>query len=383
MFRKLILTISSLILFAGISGAQVRVRLFANQSPESAVFTVTTGAYEFNSYNGVSLVADKDETIIIARYNGKLAVKIRDRKGFLCDSLSFVGRTGKDFFSLRINGSQPVRKYYSGDLYCFPDMATLLFINSCNIESYISGVVETEGGTGKSIEYFKTQAIIVRTYLYRNFDRHIADRFNVCDNTHCQAFNGLSFDPVIGRAVSETGGLVILDKDSTLIISAFHSNCGGETSSSEDVWLRKQPYLKKVIDPYCLTSRNATWVKKIDVHDWLIMLGKSGYKGSNDDPSLLGFSQKTRMLDYVTGTFKMPLLNIRAYLNLRSTFFSVVPRGDSVILMGRGYGHGVGLCQEGAMVMAEKGFSYKQIIDFYYTGVIITDIKNAVILPSN
>lgn len=383
MFRKLILTIFSLILFADISEAQVRVRLFANQSPESAVFTVIAGAYEFNSYNGFSLVADKDETVIIARYNGKLAVKITDTKGFLCDSLSFRGKTGKDLFSLRINGSQPVRNNYSGDLYCFPDLATLLFINSCNIESYISGVVEAEGGTGKSIEFFKTQAIIVRTYLFRNFDKHIADRFNVCDNTHCQAFNGLSNDPVIDRAVSATMGLVILDKDSSLINSAFHSNCGGETSSSEDVWLSKQPYLKKVIDPYCLTSKNATWVKKISTHDWFIMLEKAGYKGSTDDPSLLGFSQKTRMPDYITGTFKMPLLNIRTYLNLRSTFFSVIPQGDSVVLKGRGYGHGVGLCQEGAMAMAEKGFSYKQIIDFYYTGVIITDIKNAVILPSN
>ena len=70
-------------------------------------------------------------------------------------------------------------------------------------------------------------------------------------------------------------------------------------------------------------------------------------------------------------------------MNLRSTFFSVVPEGDSIILKGRGYGHGVGLCQEGAMVMAAKGFNYKQIIDFYYSGVIISDIKNAVILPSN
>jgi stage II sporulation protein D len=52
--------------------------------------------------------------------------------------------------------------------------------------------------------------------------------------------------------------------------------------------------------------------------------------------------------------------------------------GDTVIIHGKGYGHGVGLCQEGAMVMAAKGYTYSQIIDFYYTGVRITDIKNAV-----
>jgi stage II sporulation protein D len=72
------------------------------------------------------------------------------------------------------------------------------------------------------------------------------------------------------------------------------------------------------------------------------------------------------------------LWQVRSDLNLRSTFFSLTVEGDSVILKGRGYGHGVGLCQEGAMVMAAKGFDFKKIINFYYTGVIITDIKNAI-----
>ena len=57
--------------------------------------------------------------------------------------------------------------------------------------------------------------------------------------------------------------------------------------------------------------------------------------------------------------------------------------GDSVILNGKGYGHGIGLCQEGAMSMADKGSDFKQIIDFYYTGVIISDIRNAVAMSKN
>lgn len=72
---------------------------------------------------------------------------------------------------------------------------------------------------------------------------------------------------------------------------------------------------------------------------------------------------------------------MRSDLNLRSTFFSLNAKNDSIVLTGRGYGHGVGLCQEGAMMMATKGFKYPEIIRFYYTGVIISDIKNAVALP--
>ncbi len=86
------------------------------------------------------------------------------------------------------------------------------------------------------------------------------------------------------------------------------------------------------------------------------------------------------MTDYKAGSFSLPLKTIRSDLNLRSTFFSVYVSGDSVILKGRGYGHGVGLCQEGAMEMAAKGFSYRKIIRFYYSGVFISDIKNALIL---
>ena len=125
--------------------------------------------------------------------------------------------------------------------------------------------------------------------MYKYFDKHLPDKYNVCDNTHCQAFNGLSTDTLINRAALETKGLVILDKDSTLIISAFHSNCGGETASSEDVWLSSQPYLKGVIDPYCRSSRNSVWEKKISINDWLEFLRKSGYKGKTDDPSVFSF----------------------------------------------------------------------------------------------
>jgi stage II sporulation protein D len=77
------------------------------------------------------------------------------------------------------------------------------------------------------------------------------------------------------------------------------------------------------------------------------------------------------------------LRTIRNDMNLRSTFFSVASEGDSIKLKGRGYGHGVGLCQEGAMVMASKGFNYKQIIDFYYFGVIISDVNNSKIKNTN
>ena len=360
--------------------AQVKIRLFAVQSPESAIFSVTKGSYEINLFNGNILKVTINDPVLLMKYDGKVVLKKRNSNGYICDSLAFSGKTGDDYFSLRLNGGLSARQFYSGDLQCFPDMETLVLINTCDIEKYISGVVMAEGGTGRNLEYFKTQAIIARTYMYKYHDKHISDRYNVCDNTHCQAFNGLSSDTLLTEAALETSGLVILDNDSNLIVAAFHSNCGGETSSSADVWLSGQPYLKRVKDPYCINSRSASWQKKISGKDWEEYLRKSGFNKKVDSYSSLNFVQESRLVDYKTGSFSIPLRTMRLDLNLRSTFFSVFASGDSMILKGRGYGHGVGLCQEGAMAMASKGFNYREIINFYYSGVIISDVKNAVAL---
>jgi len=363
--------------------AQVSIRLFADRFPESAVFSVSEGRYEVDFFNGEKSTVNKGKPVIITRYDNRLAIKADGSDTYICDSVMISGKTGNDLFSLRLNGGNSVRQYYSGDLKCFPDLGTLVLVNICDVEKYIAGVVRAEGGSGRNIEYFKTQAVIARTYMYKYLFKHLPDRYNLCDNTHCQAFYGITSDSVINRATLETKGQVILARDSTLIISAFHSNCGGETSSSEDVWLSGQPYLKSVRDPYCSSSRNARWEKSFTKNEWLSYLKKNGYKGTSVDQLPFSFVQLSRQSDFRAGSFSIPLRTIRTDLNLRSAFFSVADSGESVILKGRGYGHGVGLCQEGAMAMAVKGFNYIQIIDFYYTGIFVASIKDAVLIPED
>jgi stage II sporulation protein D len=377
MFRKFIYIQFLLIFLPRPVPGQVRIRIFADQKPSSAVFTVIHGKYELDVYDGKSIPMSGDETVILAMYNGKIAVKARNSMSFMCDSLTLKGITGDDKFSFRINGGSQVRQNYGGDLQCLSDLGVLVFINNSDIEQYIAGVVRTEGGPGKNIEFLKSQAVLARTYMYEHFERHIIDRYNLCDNTHCQAFNGVTDDSLIIRAALETRGLVIIDRDSTLVISAFHSNCGGETSISEDVWLSGHSYFKKVVDPYCINSRNATWRKSIPVSEWEAYLKKSGFVADGKTTQSYNFSQLSRQSDYKLASFSLPFRQIRNDLDLRSSFFSVLREGDSIIFKGRGYGHGVGLCQEGAMVMAARGFNFRDIIGFYYYGVVITDINYA------
>jgi stage II sporulation protein D len=378
--KNLILVVLLILIEPCILNAQVRIRLFTSNDPGYAIFSVVSGQYEINTYAGQTIVLKNGEMAMISEYDGRLAIKTRNSAAFACDSVIFNGKTGNDSFTLRVNGKAPSRQLYTGDLQCIPDMETILLINICDIESYIAGVVKVEGGSGKSIEYLKTQAIIARTYMYKYLNKHIQDRYNLCDNTHCQAFNGITTDSLIKRASYETKGLVILGPDSTLVIAAFHSNCGGETSPAEFVWLTGQPYLKRAIDPWCRSSRNATWTKTISIDRWTDYLSNAGFKGNISDRSQFNFSPESRQNDYRAGTFSYPMRQIRTDLNLRSAFFTLSVVGDSVIFNGRGYGHGVGLCQEGAMVMAARGYNYGQIIGFYYSGVGIVDIKGVEVM---
>jgi stage II sporulation protein D len=351
---------------------QVKIRLFSEKQPSSTLFAVTKGSYTFESYNGERSQLREGDYLVISLSNEKLGVKNGTAPAFYCDSISLVSNEEGGRFTLRINGQSPERRRYSGNLGCKPDMGTMVFINQVDIEEYVAGVVRAEGGPGRDKEYIKTQAILARTYLYKYIDKHIIDGFDLCDDTHCQAYFGITDDTSIVQAVEATKGMVIIDADSVPILAAFHSNCGGETARSEDVWLTGLPYLTKKTDPHCRSSNNALWEKTIPLGTWVEYLKNKGYNGTNINE--LNFTQTTRKPKYVAGEFSFPLTTIRTDFGLRSTFFSIKVRDDKIVISGKGYGHGVGLCQEGAMQMALKGYSYEDIIEFYYTGATISKV---------
>ncbi|HEX2919918.1 MAG TPA: SpoIID/LytB domain-containing protein [Bacteroidales bacterium] len=354
---------------------RVSIRIFADRQPASALFTVTMGEYLFSSFDGEVLSLKKNDQVLVSRYNNRLAIKTLQQRAYVTDSVMFSAVSVNCSFAVTLSGNEQVKQSYNGDLKCISDLGTIVLLNLCDENEYLAGVVLAEGGSGKYVEFFKTQAVIARTYMNKYLDKHSHDGYNLCDNTHCQAFRGLCRDTLIKRAVSDTRGLVILDKDSTLIISAFHSNCGGETASPEDVWLTKVPYLRKVSDPYCLSSRNAKWNKKLTIAEWDGVLKKLA--DIDTIPPQNTLLQNSRSAMYSIGSINVPLRDIRSALALRSTYFSVSQNGSDIILNGRGYGHGVGLCQEGAMSMAGKGFSFLEIIKFYYYEIFVLDISFA------
>jgi len=353
--------------------ADIRIGLISLDHPLSLTVNICEGNYEMLT-NGQHYYIHTDDNILIARAGNKVLITTASGNTILSDSLVLRSVNPEAFFSIRNNFKETDPREYYGNLVVSSDIESLMVINIIDTERYLSGVVLAEAGFRGNVEYFKTQAMLARTYLYLNINRHTLDGYNLCDNIHCQAYHGRAEVQVISDALNATRDLVLVNADSFLVFTPFHSNCGGQTQSSENVWLTSMQHLSGVVDPYCSQSRNARWVREIEVEKWISYLHEHGYRHLDNNELL--FKQLGRKRDYTAGSFSYPLINLRQDWGLKSTFFSTRLEGNTIILEGRGYGHGVGLCQEGARVMSERGFKMEQIINFYFQGLRIIDVDD-------
>ena len=364
-----------------INAANVSVRIFTTKVISSFIFSSVYSDYVL--YGDGSLIATCDSSGVFQMNieGDSIRVKTFERNIGKYASIKIYAKSADPVFKIRSLIPDTKIRTYDGNLEItlHPDKLQLLLINKVDLERYIAGVIESESGTRSSLEYYKLQAILCRTYLLANLNRHVMEGFEVCDDVHCQAYLSRSATNNIVESVLDTKGLVVVDNDLNLITAAFYSNCGGETCNSEDVWATSTTYLKSVKDTFCLFQRHAKWQRVIPMDDWKAYLDLKHKYPVDDSLRLLGatsFSQPNgRAIYFMDKNLKIPLKVIRADFKLKSTYFSIEQRGDSVVFSGRGYGHGVGLCQEGAMRMAILKYSYKDILNFYYRDVHLVDLS--------
>jgi stage II sporulation protein D len=171
--------------------------------------------------------------------------------------------------------------------------------------------------------------------------------------------------------------MVVVDPRIRLIHATFHSNCGGETMNAEDVWSKPEAYLVSTVDTFCTAAPHATWQRTIERAKWLGYL-RDRYKVNIADPAM--DSAATRFEPscrerYLGSLWPLvPLDEVRADWKFNSAYFSIRPQGEQLVFEGRGFGHGVGLCQEGAMRMAEQGWSFTDILHHYFADVHLVDL---------
>jgi stage II sporulation protein D len=376
--KKLICSLSFLFLLLPCSAEMLKVRILSHLKIASFLFTPDKGAYKVYGDNKEVFALDATGVLKITVIGDSIELKsVEHFIGRFCN-VKIAGQLEENAF--RIKSVNPDRKYryYQDNLTVVtdPESKCVRLINLVELDKYISGVVESEAGSRSTGEFYKVQAILARTYALSIIGKHINEGHDICDQVHCQAFYGRTKEEEILKAVNATKGVVVVDQDLNLITAVFHSNSGGQTVNAEDVWGKPTPYLRSVVDTFSQNMPNSKWTKKIAVEDWLSYLKiKHNFpvEDSIAKKMALTFYQDKRKNFIEARGVKVPLKTVRNDWLLRSTYFNIEEKNDSITFSGRGYGHGIGMCQEGAMKMAKLGYKYPEVIKFYYRNVQLID----------
>lgn len=370
MFRFLLMCLCSSIawfctaqnLRIGIAPTKKYTRIkFSNASSAYLVVADTTFIGTLNAVTALEvLLGEKGKMDVIfsgVRKNGFKNIKI-------------LATSCAQFLEFSASSPQVKSRAFEGDFEITSLLDRLLVVNEIDLETYLEGVIESEGGEGQKKEYYKVQAVISRTFALKSTTKHEQDGFNLCNQVHCQAYlhkrNG---SPIIDSAVLETEHQVLVSMDGAFAPTFFSANCGGETCDPAYVWNEPITGLNPMVDTFCTKTKQSNWIKRIDPTDWKTFFVEKYTFPVEDSMSYhLMFNSPSyhRKAFFIHPGYGIPMRDIREKFELKSTFFSVNLEENQVVLKGRGYGHGVGLCQEGAMVMARKGFDYTQILGYYY-----------------
>lgn len=259
-----------------------------------------------------------------------------------------------------------------------------------SLEQYVLGAMLSEvtpTGESESVatRVYEVQAIIARTYAVAHLGRHAAEGFDLCDKTHCQLYEPARvrtsrFAPAARSAVVATAGR-ILRFDRRPAEALFHSDCGGHTATPVDAWGGASlPYLPAVADELPEgTHRN--WQFVATAQEWTTILRRDprtdpggrvrGLRITRTDRS--GRATEVE----ITGTqtrrvsgavLRAAVTAVRGERSLMSTRFAIQATPGGFRLDGTGYGHGVGLCQVGAIARIRRGDSVDAILRHYYPG---------------
>jgi stage II sporulation protein D len=260
-------------------------------------------------------------------------------------------------------------------------------INELSFEEYVMGVLAGEIPGSWPMEALKAQAIAARTFaLYKqNQAKKISQPYDIENTALAQMYIGSRLvNQSIRQAVMETEGEILTYQDEP-IMAVFHSNCGGETTSAVDVWGQDKPYLRSVSCDFGNQGPHYKWKETLKVSDVvgklraanipiydIVQISSIEKDNSHRVIKLVLMDGDGRKKQVKGAVFRMAL----GPDVVRSTRFDVQLDGDEMEFTGLGWGHGVGLCQEGAYGMAKEGYGAFDILRHYYYGVILDKIKN-------
>ncbi len=256
----------------------------------------------------------------------------------------------------------------------------LLLTAQVPLEEYVADVLAGEAAGVRSPETLKAMAVAARTFAVHFRARHRAEGYDLCDSTHCQDLRISAVNDRARAAAVATEGELLWYQGST-VASYYHQSCGGTTEQGTENLSRHGPvlpYLRQQNDPWCQRKSSSEWQSEISKNDLSMALLASGVRAPRKlrSVSITSRSASGRVLtlrlvgesvsELPEGIFYTAVGRALGWNLIRSALYQVSDRGGSVVFSGRGSGHGVGLCQAGAMVMGEEGHDYREILAFYY-----------------
>ena len=301
----------------------------------------------------------------------KINIKYIDNKIYIDnDEFEKVDISNKGIMTIGNN------KYY-GDIYIKQVDSKLQIVNFVDIEKYLLGVVPYEMPSSFPLEALKAQTVIARSYAQTNINRKKKD-FDLYDDTRSQVYSGIPKSRLsnVEKAIKETKGEVIT-YNGRVIDALFHSYSGGYTASAKEVYGNDIEYLKPVEDKY---SKGVP----MSVLTWTYLIPKSQlekeigfipvdydieYTESNRVKYIILYNEDRSLEKKYTGAeFRRKYSTSK----IKSTAYNINIENGDIKVVGSGYGHGVGFSQWSSKTMAEdEKMSYKDIINFFYTGVKI------------
>lgn len=311
---------------------------------------------------------------------------------------------------------------FYGRLRVIPDTASgqKIAVNDVNIEDYLLSVICSEMSGTSSLNLLKAHAVISRSWVLRMilhaqpkqqpqhghirwYDATAHTQYDVCADDHCQRYQGLGgVNPIVEQAIRETRGQVLMATDGSVCDARFSKCCGGRTELFSTCWQDVDyDYLQPVDCPYCDT-RDANLLRQVlngydqetsDFHDWCVEYSQADLSELIEAKLHLGLGTITDIVPLKRGASgricelrvdgdagsiilgkELEIRKALSKTHLYSSWFDVKRKANGdFVFAGHGWGHGVGLCQIGAAVMADEGCDYRRILSHYYPTSRIAD----------
>lgn len=327
--------------------------------------------FKISSESGLRVIDKKDSRIIFESKTGGL--------NFYPEKIKNIYLIESDKNILYLN-----KVGYRGKLELHNVLGKIYIINILNIEEYLFSVVPSEMPSSWNIEALKAQAVASRTYSYyhllKNKSKNIYD---LDSTTNFQVYKGISSEtPSSIEAVTKTSGM-IMTYNYEPIVAYFHSTSGGKTADDKDVWQGSDLlYLESVECKYSENSPHYEWTTELTINEIANALSRK-YKRIDNIQKISFKKNNDRVIEVTVvhnnGTIKLSGNEFRMLFppqKLKSTYFTAKRDKKSLIIQGRGWGHGVGMCQWGAKGRSEKGIKYEEILNYYYKDIKFKKISN-------